>query len=281
MNRSYQPYHMFVSDIDGTLIGPDGVVSEANRAAIQELRNRGIPVVLATGRTWGGTADLWEELGLDEPVILCNGAQVYDPRTGRMLWDRRLSREEMQAAEQLLRDQPVHVYAVVSDRKVLVHHPRGTGSFTAFNGDRYVPVEDVFAELDRTGVRPIKLFVLAEPALVPSLVAMLRTEGRLNAVQSESYAFDVVPHQVSKAEALDALLGHRSLSPQRVVAVGNAPNDIDMLRYVGLGVAVGDAHPDVLAVADHVTAPCAEDGVARAVASVFAVPLPGTHRSIA
>lgn len=281
MNRSYQPYRMFVSDIDGTLIGPDGVVSEMNRAAIQALRSRGIPVVLATGRTWGGTVDLLEDLGLDDPVILCNGAQVYDPRTGRMLWDRRLSRAEVQAVERLLRDQPVQVYAVVSERKVLVHRPRGAGSFTAFNGDRYVPVDDVFAELDRTDVLPVKFFVLAEPALVPVLVARLRTEGKLNAVQSESYAFDVVPQEVSKAQALDALLGHRALSPQRVVAVGNAPNDIDMLRYVGLGVAVGDAHPDVLAVADHVTAPCAQDGVAHAVASVFAVPLPTANRSIA
>lgn len=265
-------YRMLVSDIDGTLIGPDGIVSPTNRRALEWLKERGIPVLLATGRTWGGTQPVLEQLGLDDPVILCNGAQVYDPKRKRMLWDRRLSAREVEVARSLLQGLPVHVYAVISESQVLVQCPDESEGYTPFSGDRYREVPDVFAHLAATGIRPVKLFILAHPSMVEPLVRKMREEGGLNAVQSESYAFDIVPPAVSKATALDALLRRWTVDPEEVVAVGNAPNDLDMLTYVGFGVAVGDAHPEVLAAVRQVTVPCAEDAVARVVETAFAFP---------
>lgn len=263
-------YEMLVLDIDGTLIGSDGVLSEANRRAIAMLKEQGVPIVLATGRTWGGTRALWEGLGLTHPVILCNGAQVYDPVRDRFLYDRRLTFDEVRRVETFLAPDPsVDLYAVVSAIQMWVHRPEGRGSYMAFDGDHYVEVPDVFRRLVETDTRPVKFLAITEPAAVGNLVPRLRSEGGLNAVQSEPYAFDILPPAVSKGSALAALLSHMGVSPRRVVAVGNAPNDLDMLKVAGLGVAVGDAHAEVIAAADRVTVPCKDGAVAEVVQEVF------------
>lgn len=272
---------MFVSDIDGTLIDRHGVISEANRRALQKLKDRGIPVILATGRTWGGTQEVWEQLDLSDPVIVCNGAQVYDPVSKQFLWDQRLTFDEVRAAETMLQDLPVQVYAVVSDSLLLVHQPEKRAGFKAFSGDRYAQVDNVFQYLRETGTRPVKIFVLGEPDVIPGAVATLRERGGLNAVQSEPYAFDILAPGTSKASALTPILQRFGMSPQHIVAVGNAPNDVELVDIAGLGFAVGDAHPSLLQVADHVTAPAALDGVAEAVHRAFPSPMPAPVKAAA
>lgn len=265
---------MFVSDIDGTLVDGRGVISDANRRALQTLKDRGIPVILATGRTWGGTQEVWEQLDLTDPVIVCNGAQVYDPVSKQFLWEQRLTFDEVRAAEAMLQHLPVQVYAVVSDTLLLVHQPEKRAGFKTFSGDRYAQVDNVFQYLLETGIRPVKFFVLGEPDVIPGAVAALRERGGLNAVQSESYAFDILAPGLSKAAALTPILQRFGMSPQQIVAVGNAPNDVEMIGLAGLGIAVGDAHPTLLQVADHVTAPADQDGVAEAVERAFPAPEP-------
>src|SRR5690606_23339946 len=138
----------------------------ANRRAIATLVELGIPVVLATGRTWGGTRHLWEDLQLKHPVILCNGAQVYDPVRQVLLHDQRLDFQEVGTVKSVLARAPVDLYADVSPVHMWVHRPDGSGDYLAFGGDEYVETPDLFGDLVRPGTKPVKFLAVAEPDAV-------------------------------------------------------------------------------------------------------------------
>lgn len=262
-------YQMFVSDIDGTLVAADGRASPTDRAAIRRLSELGVSVVLATGRSWGATRYLWEDLGLASPVILLNGAHVFDPVSGRYLGDRRLSREEVEETARLLDGRGFELVAVFPDRILYPTDAFRARRYLIRGDDAFEEVPDLFEALRSEPETPTKMLLLGEPDLLAAARAILDRSGVVSYVLSDQYCIDIMPAGVSKGTALRLLLDETGLTPSEVVAIGNAPNDIEMLRLAGFSVAVQDAHPAVLSVADAIAVPHDRNAVAWAIACAF------------
>lgn len=266
-------YKLLVLDIDGTLLTSQIEISPGTRLALQRAASAGIAVTLATGRRLSTTAPYARELGLTLPVILQSGAQIVDPVSGAALYRNPLPRDEVADGVRLLVDaglQPI----LYENRAVDQHLITGPEQFDS-PPMRFYATEQPrllrrlsYEELARVE-EPLELAAIHDldrikPAAARVTMAHCRTLiSYSNAL--DSYFLEVFHATCSKGEALRVLTRQLGLTMDEVVAVGDNYNDREMLELAGLGVAMANAEPEIIAVADHVTRSNDEDGIAALV----------------
>lgn len=256
-------YRLLATDLDGTLFGPDVLISQRVREALGRWTRRGHGLVIATGRMFRSTRPIALELGVTTPLICYQGALIRDPETLADLWHRTLepaiAREAIAVLEaagfavQLFRDDALHVTRV-SD---------ATRSYTALS--KVEPI--VLGSWDAlfAAGRPTKIVAIAPREAVERQVVALRERfgDRLYVVQSQPTFLEIADPSVNKGAALAYLAERLGVPMNEVVAVGDGQNDLDMIRAAGLGVAMGGGNPELRATADRLTGSLAEDGVAQ------------------
>ena len=252
---------LIASDLDGTLLGPDERVSERTRLALRAAREAGIGLVLVTGRPPRWVHETAEQLELELPVICANGAIVYDAARRRLLAHRAMSSETARAVVLGLRER-------VSEPRFAFEMGLAFGREPAYQpfasrpAARNMVVGDAI-DLIRQPVTKILVrharldaAALAE-ALEPSDLA------RIEATWSTPGLLEISAAGVTKASALAELCAGLGIRAESVAAFGDMPNDLSMLLWAGLGLAMGNAHPTLHAGCDRQIETNAEDGVAR------------------
>ncbi len=254
-------YALLVTDIDGTLVAEDKVVPPRVADAVKAVQARGVRVCLATGRMWEAAREFVEAVGADPPVILYNGAQVLDFRTGRSLWTRRLPRETARQILSLLRRFPqVSPQLYVHDKVY---------------AERMTPFVERYARRDHLTVHiapsfeallteePVKMLIVGDPPDLEALSKAIaaRPGPPVNQVFSQRDYLEILPPGISKGAALPVLAEAVGVPLERVVAVGDNLNDLTMVDAAGLGVAVEGSPPELVAAAEWVCPPPEREGV--------------------
>ena len=264
-------------DVDGTLINRQGDVTPATRSALQRAADAGIHVTLNTGRPLSESQALLKALPMMRYVVLCTGAEVRDLQTGETIARHGLTNEENRRLYDLLSplDGMIQIFNEF-DGKLY------NRAWDLARADRFCPpnlakmcrethvaVADLDAFMDGyTGTASkIHLFF---PNHEEKLKAAALLKG-LPFFVSESVPNDieVMPLGVDKGTGLSALAAYLNLTPAEVMAVGDGENDLAMLRYAGLSVAMGNACDAVKKTARVVTERNDEDGLAKAVERVL------------
>jgi Cof subfamily protein (haloacid dehalogenase superfamily) len=263
-----QPPQLVASDVDGTLLDGTDRVSPRTRAAIEAVRARGVPFVLVTGRPPRWIAPVVDQLGFAPLAVCANGAVLYDPATDEVvsaqLLPVELLREAAEVAERLLPG-----CGLAAERVGRSAHDDATPQFVAAPGyvHAWLNPDDVEVEDHLVLAEPaVKLLVRHPEMTSGSMAAALRAEldGLVDLTWStDNGLVELAAPGVTKASGLASVARTLGVAPSHVVAFGDMPNDVPMLRWAGLGVAMGNAHPDALAVADEVAPPNTEDGVAQ------------------
>ena len=243
-------FRLAAIDIDDTLVGPDKRVSDENRDAIHALRAAGCRVVLASGREHSSMRLFAEHLGLDEYLVSSQGALVEHPRHGDVLWHRPVDPA-----------MAVHLVQVGQARGAEVLLYTRDGIFTAPDSpwvrrDRQaVDATIVFQPgdlLELAARGPLKVLWYGEAATValwaPEMVGTHGTRAEIVITAPELLEFNAP--DATKGTAVAALARHYEVDQRDVVAFGDGLNDVAMLRWAGLGVAVGHAMPEARAAAD-------------------------------
>ena len=257
------------TDLDGTLVHSDGTISPRTKAALAAASDAGALVVIATGRPPRWLPGVAEATGHHGLAICANGALVLDLATEQIISSRPL------AADVVLR-LAASLRAAVPDIEFGVervdgsfghepgYRPRWTPRPPAEIGDLDELVTEPVSKLlgRREGMGPDELLGLARAAVGESAATL--THSSIDGL------LEISALGVTKASTLTALLADRGLGAADVVAFGDMPNDVELLSWAGLGVAVANAHADVLAVADEVTASNNDDGVAVVLERLFA-----------
>ena len=276
MNMEMTPerINMLVIDIDGTLLNPEGEITPFTRAAVQAARQAGILVTLATARRYCNTAPVAIELGLDIPLILYDGALIVEYPLGGILHTHPLPASVGQQAVDLLAGcaiQPV-VHPSTGLAEEIWTGPAELDNlwveayFTTFPEQmRRLP----YAGLCKGHPDPLRVVAFADEETIMGLLPAVSaldcswiTTKRGNYGSAEI----VLMHpNCSKASGVKALAQHFGIPLEQVMALGDNNNDIQMLRSVGWGVAMGHAPDVVKAAARAVTASNQEDGVALAI----------------
>lgn len=261
-------------DIDGTILLPDGSLSRRVKRAIGEAQARGIVVALATARRWAGTQALAQELGLTGALILYDGALICDAVSGATSLQRTLDPAQAEVAAEMMGAHELQVIAQYRDaqgERLLVSadppHPQWTRSYL----ERFAQQATYFALDDLAALAPQMLRLCAFGQFDPLRVAF-------DALGDSPLGRQIMPMggygeaeltvfapEASKGEGVRWLAQRLNIPLAQTMAMGDGVNDISMLQAAGLGVAMGNAAPEVRLAADAVTSDNAEDGAALAI----------------
>ncbi len=252
-------------DMDGTLLDPQGRLSEANRSAIAELRQRGYAVTLATGRIHASAAYFAEVLGLNTALISHQGALLTEV-DGARLHERVLDAGLVQQVIDLSRTYVVERGCFYSNDDVAVEDgsDRLNSDLLRFNRQPPQTAAQLKPALSAAGAT--KVMFTGPQAELERLYLLLQEyfANQAHIVYMERRFLEVLHGQATKGQTLRVLAERLGIARERVIAIGDEANDIDMIRYAGYGVAMGNAPQDVQKHADFVTISNAEDGVAHA-----------------
>jgi Cof subfamily protein (haloacid dehalogenase superfamily) len=245
-------------DLDGTLVRSDGTISERTRAAVRNATRAGVEIVLVTARGPGTMREFALGLGVAGEAICSNGALVVDLATQEVRKHRRLETEVAVALVHGLRERLPGI-RFATEHEAFAHEP----GFSAW-GWTPPPETRVADVLELLEEATTKLILRHSEYDVHEIAALARELAGAGAtvVASGSEAVEVTAAGVNKATALADLCEQLAVDAANVVAFGDYPNDVPMLAWAGHAVAVANAHPDVIAVADEVTASNDDDGVA-------------------
>jgi Cof subfamily protein (haloacid dehalogenase superfamily) len=259
---------MIASDVDGTLLDDDEAISERTRAAVHAAIAAGVTFVLATGRPPRWIEPVVDALGFAPIAVCANGAVLYDPAEDRIVSARTLSPDLLgELAEIATRVIPDAGLAV--ERVGARAHDAATPQFVSSPGYEHAWLNPDNTEVsleDLLSAPAVKLLIRRPGARSHDMAAALArhvdTQGDIT-YSTNNGLVEVVPSGISKASGVAEVAGPLGIAADDVVAFGDMPNDVPMLVWAGHGVAMGNGHPEALAVANEITAPNNDDGVAR------------------
>lgn len=254
-------------DLDGTLVGRENRVSPAVRQAVDAARNRGCEVVLCTGRSRISTEPVAEQLGHQGYAIVSNGAVVLHLGRREVLCCNRIpAGTAVQAVRALMEAGAApQVYEDAVESARILYHP--DYPVEIHNAERQRPWPEL---ADRLPFEPICISSFGpEKRLRPVAERLARSPFPGTFVEQAgthaTWCLEIHHRRSGKCNGLRRVLERLDLVPAHVLAIGDHINDLEMLRFAGVGVAMGNALPEVRAAADWVTGTLAEDGVALAI----------------
>lgn len=266
-------YDLVAIDIDGTLINNVHEITPAVADAVKRVVDTGSRIVLCTGRPYPGAKRYMEELGLTQEgdyIINYHGALVQRTDTQKVVINHQLSYDDMIDWHNFVKKHDVSLQAIRED-----------GVFS--EGFDFTPTQLIepfvnnmtlhirtLADLDPE-LKYSKFVIQDEVELIDQLESAMQADltERYTVIRSMDTSIEVLNKDASKGRTLKELADYLGIPRERVMAIGDSGNDIDMVDYAGLGVAMGNAVPAVLDVADVVTSTNNEDGVAEAINRYF------------
>lgn len=268
------PPALIASDVDGTLLDNTENITARTRAAVHAAVDSGARFVLATGRPPRWIKPVVDALGFAPMAVCANGAVIYDPATDRVISARTLSAEDLvKLAEVAGRAIPGAGLAV--ERIGESAHDAATPQFVSSPGYEHAWLNPDNTEVsleDLLSQPAIKLLIrkagMPSAAMAEQLSAHMGTAAELT-YSTNNGLIEVVPAGITKATGIEELIAPLGIDIGQVVAFGDMPNDLPMLVQAGHGVAMGNAHSEVLAAAAEITTPNTDDGLARVLERIF------------
>ena len=267
-------------DLDGTLLDSQKRLSDGNRAALEEAAANGVLIVPTTGRFFGMMPQAIRDLPFVRYAITINGAQVYDRETGTAIVREEIPLDMALDIMRLLDGYDVIYDCYRSNWGWMTESLQNKAEDYATDA-HYVkmvrefrnPVPELKAYLESTAsegdVQKVMLFARNTPgseAVTKAITEAVRERfPRIKATSSTWNNLELNIETAHKGNSLRRFAEHLGYALDNCMALGDGTNDLSMIEAAGLGVAMSNAHPLVLAAADHVTASNDEDGVARAI----------------
>lgn len=257
-------------DMDGTLLDSNKKIPAENIVAIQKAAAAGIKVVLCTGRPKSGILPYFKELGLteEEYIIMNNGCTIYSTKNWELMDYAQVTTKELESLYQATQSHPdvcltltgeENYYAVANKVPMLVQYDADL----VFAEAKSISLEEV----KKSSLIIFQAMYMAEESLLDSFQNSKEAElsQDFSVVRSQDYIFEVMPKGHTKASALKSLSEKLGFSPDQVMALGDAANDLEMLEFATHSVAMGNATEDIKKRCRYVTSSNDEAGVAKAI----------------
>lgn len=251
-------------DLDGTLLTDDKTISKRNLDSIAKVIDQGIKVVLASARPPRSVKAIYNRLNLDTTSIHYNGAMLYHFQREQVVSHnplcQNITRELILCARNIARNCIVSLE--VLDKWIT---DRTDPKWNTETGKSFKP--DIIGPLDDHLHQPVtKLMILGEPADMRKIHRAYHSDfvGQASVAISDDHLLQVMQFQVDKAMGLETVMAEHDINWNSVLAIGDAPNDLEMVTKARIGVAVNNAWNDVKSAANVVVANNNDDGVAQA-----------------
>lgn len=265
---------LIATDFDGTLLHHDGSISPYNKEMIHKAQQAGIIFAAATGRYPENTAQIMEDEGIVCPIIASNGAVVDLSPFGERIHENLMDPAAAQAVFEVLESFSEGYYIfgrrTVVNRWQIPRHvsEKDTGHLARLKR-RVAYLNGVEACREALSQPLYKFFVIFDDDNHPSeaIQKALAPIPGIELTSSGGRNLEIMPTGANKGEGLKVLAQHLQIEPEHIMALGDQLNDLSMLQTAGLGVAMGNAVPEVLKKADAVTDRYDQDGVGKAIAN--------------
>lgn len=257
-------YKLIALDMDGTLLREDKTISEGTKIAIEKAKKKGVKIVLASGRPTEGIRSYLEELDLlsgEDFVVSYNGAVVQNTKTKEIINRTVLSGADLHELYELSKELGVNIHAFSKEGCIT---PELT-KYSILEGDiNNIPVITVDYKDVAKEEEIIKIMMVEEPEILQKAIDSLPKEiyEKYTVVRSAPFFLEFLNKKVNKGTGVEALANSLGIKQEEVICMGDAGNDEHMIRYAGLGVAMGNAFEEIKEMADFITKSNDEDGVA-------------------
>lgn len=260
-------YKLIALDMDGTLLDEEKNITQANFDAIQNAKAQGKNVIIATGRPLAGVRRYLEHLNLvsdEDYVVAFNGALVQNTKSGDIISKVTLSMDDYRYLYEVSKRLGVHIHALTESYVTTPINNKYTDVEAEIN---QIPiVEKQLFELSED-LTIVKVMFIDEPEILDNIILQIPEEvyERYTVLRSCPFFLEFLDKKVNKGFGVNAVANKLGISSEDVICVGDAGNDIDMIKYAGLGVAMGNAFDEVKEIANYITLSNEESGVAHVI----------------
>ena len=256
---------LFVSDLDGTMLPDGNVVSAENIAAVRRAVEAGVTVTIATGRMFEAALPVARALGVDVPIISYNGGLIKSP-SGRVYEEHTVDSALAHDIIAFCKERGWYIQSysggvlryveACDESRFYENSQKLTGEAVGWDG--------LFAHTE--GNCKLLLVTKELSVTLARAEAVLAAFGeRVDVTRSADCLIEIVPKGISKASALRSLAAKLGIAIEETMAIGDAYNDLPMLKAAGKSIAMGNAFPEVKEVTDYETLTCEENGLAAAI----------------
>jgi Cof subfamily protein (haloacid dehalogenase superfamily) len=259
--RGALPYRLAAIDLDGTLLNREHRISPRNARAVQALATRGVVCVIASGRMHEATTRFYHELQLDAPIISYNGAMVKHPRTGEVWHHARVPADAAAEVVQFCAEQGFHLNYYLDDHLYVAQRGVWAEFYVRQTGSPMEVIEDL---RPLRGSAPTKMILIDTPETTDRLLEHFRRRfgSALYITKTNPEYLEFMNPATDKGVALALLAERLGIAREETIAIGDGNNDLPMIRWAGLGVAMQNASEAIRAQADRIAPSFDEDGLA-------------------
>ena len=257
-------YKLIALDLDGTLLVDRSRITERVKRAIQLAMERDIIVTLASARALDSMRPYVEELGITAPIITNQGCMIVLPETRRTIYNATVPLLSTRTVLEYLQQRGLDIIVFAGDHLYLRRSAFAEQIASSLTGRDHSVVDDLLSAVRQEAT---KFVIIGEGPDLDYLAIELKEHlgSLVRFVRSSARSLEGVPLGVSKGFALERVAVYLSVPQKQVMAMGDSDNDVEMVAWAGLGVAMGNATPVVKAVADYIAPSVEDDGVAVAI----------------
>lgn len=270
-------YKMVCIDMDGTLLGKRKKISQINKDVLKKAHDMGVEIVVTTGRLYNNAAYFSQLLGVDSPVIAANGAIVIDQKTNDIIYEDAIPKRDCLAILDILNKYNVPFHFHTTDTIYCNNWLSKTG--TQLYMTKQVYYEHLHIEYNTVKSETLWEKIFAEQdGRIAKCIAFSPNKNKISKVKEElsnlenvvvfgsgDHSIEINFKGVSKGHAVKVLIDRYGIKPEELICIGDNENDISMIEFAGLGIAMGNAIEEVKKVAQYVTDTNKNDGVAKAI----------------
>lgn len=255
-------YRLIALDVDGTLLNDHHELTERTKQTVRKINDAGAAIVLCTGRSPVSTLPILQQLGLEGTIITHNGAATIRSSDREIIHHYPFAAEQLSQLVNYCRDRRIHMDICTPFH---LHVEADLHEETAGMYEKFL-IEPIRVDnLLQLSEAPVKFTVFGGKAEMDVVEQDWRSMSLpLSIIRSGDYFIDVMDPLATKGSALKMLSESLGIDRSQVMAIGNYYNDVDMLRFAGLGIAMDNSPDEVKREADAVTASNNEDGVHKA-----------------
>ncbi|WP_129598280.1 Cof-type HAD-IIB family hydrolase [Anaerophilus nitritogenes] len=265
-------YKLVVSDMDGTLLNSKNVVSEENKIALQKLIDKDIHIAIATGRIYTSAKVYAKYLDIVTPIIACNGAIVKDLNTNEILYESYMEKEDVLKVIEICKKYGLYYQFYNEDTFYTEELAYSSLKYSEWNKTlkeedrvRIELIKDGYSYIQNHNEKIYKMSLMSDDQkILVEARKELETIDSLEVSKSWYNNIEIMKKGVSKGRAIEELTKYLGVKREEIISFGDNENDMSMLNYAGLGVAMGNSEEIVKKSADYITSTNDEDGVAKA-----------------
>lgn len=261
-------YKLLALDMDGTLLNKSGEISEVNKAAIKKALEAGVKVVLCSGRNINGLEKFIAELSLnreDQYTITCNGGAIYNCLNKNIISSIMIKGKDVHNIYELSKLLGVKMQVYSLDECISMEE----NEYTQFEREHIGTTVRIIEDYKNIGVEEelMKALLLEKAEILDEKIKNIPEEykKKYNLVKSLPQTLEVMPKNCNKAIGIKNLIEVLGIKKEEVIAVGDERNDLEMVEFAGLGVAMGNGHAEIKEIANYITLSNDENGVAKVI----------------